>query len=60
MNEKERIKKAKREIDMLWNEAVYWSEREGEDSEQARCWASRWVASSDMFFILTGERYLSK
>lgn len=60
MNGKERIKRAKQEIDMYWNEANYWSEREGEDAEQAICWAARWVVASDMLFILTGERYLSK
>ena len=57
MTMEERIKVAKREIDKLWNEAEYWAKREGDDSEQAKCWGARWLAASDMLYILTDVRY---
>ena len=60
MKKEERIKKAKCEINMLWNESEYWSNREGSGSEQSKCWAARWLSASDMFYILTGERYLGE
>lgn len=60
MTFEERIAKAKEEINSLWAEADYWEKRSGEDSEQYKMWCARWVAASDIFYVITGERYLSE
>lgn len=54
MEREERIKAAKREIDKLWKESEY---REGDDSEQSKCWGARWFAASYMLYILIDIRY---
>ena len=57
MTKKERIEKARADIDFLWRQTQYWIKNDRSDSETAKIWRARWVAACDMYEVLIGHRY---